>query len=202
MAQLDSNIAVRAAAEWRDNQQNDRMISAADVQAMLGDRPGTTIANIGYVTDVQLAAKHRDAGHTVQKVTYANVMLAGDQTSADIYLNRVLRTMDGDEFVKSDTYFEHTDVYSIVRHISRGSLYLFAMYMPNSNSKTAFILDGEIATREEVAELLTPSAAKRLLDTESTVYNKRNDVTHAAIVRTISLQNLVSISTSGTTMKA
>jgi hypothetical protein len=58
------------------------------------------------------------------------------------------------------------------------------------HSKTAFTIDGRPATREQVAEYLTPSAAKELLDTSGIVVNKKNGVKHRAIVRTISMDNV------------
>jgi hypothetical protein len=64
------------------------------------------------------------------------------------------------------------------------------LYAIFNNAHSTFTVDGSYATREEVAALLAPAAAAKLLDDSGEVYNKTNDVTHTVICRTVALENV------------
>lgn len=177
---------------------NANTITAQQVAQLLQNVRGVTFANIAYVSKVATAAAHKL--QNVQKVTVANVQLFNNlQAFTDVYTNAVKRTAtqfadnnaaDVQGFEKQDNYFTHTPCYSVVEHKTNGKEYLFAIY--NSADSMLFINNVQ-ATKQEVAALLTASAAKELLAGSNVVHNKANNVLHTVQVRTVALANIVSI---------
>ena len=94
------------------------------------------------------------------------------------------------QFTAQANYFEHTDCYSIVKHNTKGNLYLYASF---NNAKSFYFIDNVQATKQEVAQYLTASAAAQLLNSTATTHNVTHNVTHSVVVRTIALANIVSI---------
>ena len=68
--------------------------------------------------------------------------------------------------------------------------YLYAIY---NTAESMYFINAQPATKQQVAALLTASAATKLLEGNATVHNVANNVTHTVQVRTIALQNIVSI---------
>lgn len=169
------------------------MITSNQVRQLLNTVKGTTFASIDTDTEVKPAAANK--GHSIRKLTTANVQLFAGIKDYEIFAKAVKRSAGVDEFAQSDNWFEHTDCWSVVRHPTKGSEYLYAVY---NGAKSTFTIDGVDATREQVAALLTPSAAAKLMDDSGVVYNKRNDVEHDVIPRVIALENVKSIRAAGT----
>lgn len=169
--------------------------------ASLLEGKSVTFAQLEYVTDVKTAAKHKDI--KISKQTSANVQLFAN-VRADVYANAVRRSAAQDatndatdiaEFTTSENYFKHSaECYSIVEHRQNAKLYLYCIY---NNAKSVYTINGQTASRAEVAEYLTPSAAKALLEGNKSVHNVTNNITHNVIVRTIALDNIVSINAVG-----
>jgi hypothetical protein len=158
---------------------------------------GSTIARIDYTTLVATAAKFK--GVEIKKNTVASVILFGSQKSAiNAYERRVKKTASEitendsqsvDNFELSDNWHIADGAYSVRKHREKADKqYLFPMFC--RPSIVSFTIDGKPATRLEVAEYLTPSARKTLLDTSGIVENKKNGIKHKAIVRTIDMQNI------------
>ena len=164
------------------------MIASSDIRALLASTTGTTFANVVTDTEVKTSAanKHRN----VRKHTVANVQLFNNTRDFDVYRRQVERSADTDNFVVSDTYYKHTDCFSLVEHKTNATEYLYCIF---NNARSTFTIDDVAATRDDVAELLTNSEREKLLNTSSEVYNKTNDVTHNIHVRVIKLENVVSI---------
>lgn len=173
------------------------MITPAQVQALLANVRGVTFAEIETNTAVKLAAAHK--ARDVRKNTVANVQLFNGIQDFTIYARAVKRRAEVDTFEQSDNYFEHMGCWSLVRHKTRDKVYLYCVY---NGAKSTFTIDGVAATRTEVAALMTPSEAKKLLDTSGVVHNKRNDVEHDVIVRTIELANVRRINAAGVELRA
>ena len=177
---------------------NSTHITAQQVAQLLQNVHGVTFANIAYVSKVATAAAHKL--QNVQKVTVANVQLFNNlQAFTDVYTNAVKRTAaqiadnnaaDVQGFEKQDNYFTHTPCYSVVQHKTTGTEYLFAIY--NSADSMLFINNVQ-ATKQQVAALLTASAAKELLAGTNVVHNVANNISHTVQVRTVALANIVSI---------
>ena len=178
------------------------MITKQDVVELLAPTKGAVMAQIEMVTDVPLSAANKKAGVVIKKYTTASVILFNNLKDADPYLNKVNKTKTGEgDFEKSESFFQHDDkCYSLVTHKEKGTEYLFLVF---NDSKSLFWLDNKtIIERTEVANYMTPSGAKTLLDDSGIVYNKKNDCEHSAIVRTVKLENVEIIKTNGKIISA
>jgi hypothetical protein len=177
---------------------NNTQVAAQDVEALLQNVNGVTFANIAYVTDVKLAAAHKH--NVVQKVTVANVQLFNNlKAFTDVYVNAVKRTatqiatnnmQNVADFEKQDNYFTHTNCYSVVQHKTNNNKYLFAIF---NTAQSMYFINAQQSTKQQVAALMQPAAAKKLLEESNVVRNVANNIEHTVQVRTIALQNIVSI---------
>jgi hypothetical protein len=176
---------------------NANTISAAQVQALLAN-VSVTFANIAYVTQVATAAAHKH--NNVQKVTVANVQLfANIKAATSVFALAVKRSAaqhasndvaNVQQFEAQSNYFAHTACYSIVQHKQTQAQYLYAIY---NNASSIYFINNVVATKQQVAALLTASAASKLLQASNTVHNVTHNVTHNVQVRTVALANIVSI---------
>ena len=180
------------------------MIQAQDITNAIGNK-ASTFAAIEYKTRVQTAAKHKNLN--IQKYTKANVQLFGTLAEAQSVYAKAVKKSAGKieqdqtkvaEFQAQDNYFEHTDTFSLVQHKDTKKEYLYAFF---NNASSVYNINGKIATKEQVAEYLTPSARERFLG-DGIVHNKANDVLHTIQVRTIALENIVELRTNGVTVTA
>ncbi len=152
---------------------------------------GTNFAQITYTTNVKPAAANKL--YVIQKHTVANVQLfANIKQATQIFANAVKRSatklnQNASTFTAQSNWFHHTNVFSIVKHNQTNELYLYAIF---NSADSEYTIDGIAANKQQVAALLTPSAAKTLLAPSTTVYNKTHDVHHNVIVRTIALKNI------------
>ena len=176
---------------------NNVQITAQQIGELLQNK-STTFAQIVYCTVVATAAAHKDIN--IVKVVSANVQLFANILAAtQVFANAVKRsaaklaTNDPaaiQQFTQQSNYFAHTEVYSVVAHKQTNALYLYAIY--NAASSVYFV-NGAVATKQQVAQYLTASAAAKLLAASAPTHNVANNVTHNVKVRTIALANLVSI---------
>ena len=170
-----------------------RTLSASDISNAL--RPGVNFANIEYCVSVDTSASNRAV--KIRKAVRCNAQLFASIKDYDLYRKQVLRSANKlseseiTDFVVSETYFEHTDCFSIVQHKKDSAKqYLYAIY--NRAESIVFVDDVE-STREHAASFMTASAAEKFLSESKLVYNKTNDVTHDVTLRTITLSNIVSM---------
>jgi len=173
-------------------------IRREQVSDMLKAVRGTTFASIVQVTKVALAAKHKLV--TIKKVTEAQVQLfnnLNDNTS--VWANAVKRSAaknaDNDAeniaaFEAQSNWFEHTDCYRIVKHRTKDAYYLYAIY---SSAAAVYMMDGNEVSKAEVAQYMTPAAARDLLNPYDATLNVTHDVLHTAVCRATALENIVSI---------
>ena len=174
-----------------------KKVSVQNVVDILANTRGVTLANITYVTAVATAAKFKT--NVVQKVTRANVQLFNNIKDAEIYTKAVKRSAEKlaeneannvKGFEQQSNYFEHTDCWSLVKHKLYDKYYLYAVF---NDSASEFFINNIPATRSDVAMMLTPSSAAKLLDDSGRVRNVTHDIEHSVFVRTIGLDSLVSI---------
>ena len=170
-----------------------RTLSASDISNAL--RPGVNFANIEYCVSVDTSASNRAV--KIRKAVRCNAQLFASIKDYDLYRKQVLRSANKlseseiTDFVVSETYFEHTDCFSIVQHKKDSAKqYLYAIY--NRAESIVFVDDVE-STREHAASFMTASSAEKFLNESKLVYNKTNDVTHDVTLRTITLSNIVSM---------
>lgn len=165
-------------------------MNAQDIANLIG-KSSVTFAGIEYETQVKTAAKHKLLNIT--KRTKANVQVFGTiKEFNNVYKNAVMRSAlkagtPIENFAVSDTYFNHTDWYSIVEHATTGKEYLYCIF---NNADSEYFIDGVQVIRADVMQYLTPSALKAMQ--EKRVTNKTNDIEHGVIVRTIAIDNIIS----------
>lgn len=174
------------------------VITPQQVQQLLQNVRGVTFANIVQVTQVGTAAAHK--AHNVQKVTQASVQLFNNVNDFNVYANAVKRSAskiadnaaaDVSNFTTQESYFAHTNCFSLVQHKKDNTkFYLYAIY---NSAQSMLFIDNTLATKQQVAMLLQPAAAKKLLEENTVVQNVANNVLHTVQVRTVSLDSIVQI---------
>ena len=96
-----------------------------------------------------------------------------------------------DAFEVGESPYRHTNIYPVCELKSNPEKkYLYAIYRDTSNS--VYIKDGEELTKEQVAEYLTASEARKLLEEKTAITeNVTHNIKHTVIVRTIGLGGIV-----------
>ena len=177
---------------------NNNTVTAAQVATLLANA-SVTFAQLVYVTKVQTAAAHK--AQSIQKVTSANVILCSNiKAHTSVYANKVRKTAAAiasndmqavQAFTAQKNYFEHTACHCIVQHTQHADKqYLYVIY---NNAQSMYLHNNTQATLQQVAQYLTPSAARDLQSTDYVVRNIKHNIAHTVAVRTIALSNIVSI---------
>ena len=169
---------------------------AQEIKSLVGEVCGTSFRFVKYNTAVKTAAKYKTM--VITKEVSANVQVfANLKDFTDIYTAAVKRSAKRisennqeniENFSKSDNWFEHSNIFSIVKHIKNDKEYLFCII---NNASSKYFLDGQETIKENILEYLTPSEREKMTQDNSVIYNKKNDVFHATIARTIGLENIV-----------
>ena len=179
------------------------------LHSILSTTNGTTFAGIQYESPVLLRYDARDNGFTATKTTRANVQLFGHVADYNLYANQVQRSaynipdnksiVDIRAFTPSPTFFEHTDVFSLIKHTVDSKPYLFCIV---NSASSSYKINGYDATLNEVAGLCTPMGASRLTNTHSNkLYNNENGIYHNVHVRTVALSSLDYINVNNVSLK-
>ena len=164
-----------------------------------------TFAQIAYVTQVKTSAANKHVN--VQKHVIANVQLFANIKQAQVYENAVKKSASAiasnnaqnvANFTAQSNYYTHTACYSIVQHNKNEKLYLYCIF--NNVQSVQYTINNVAATKQQVAQLLTASAAAKLLQTDNTVHNKTHNVKHNVQVRTIALANIKSLTVNKQTL--
>ena len=179
---------------------NNNTITTQQVTQQLASVRGVTFASILQVTDVAgVAAAHKH--NNVQKVTQASIQLfnnvadfnnvytAAVKRSAASIADNSAQAVEG--FKQQDNYFTHTATFSLVQHKTQPQKhYLFAIY---NNADSLYFINNVLSTKQQVATLLQPAAATKLLGDNSIVHNVANNIMHTVQVRTIALDSIVQL---------
>lgn len=172
-----------------------KTVTAQQIANLLNN-VSTTFAQVLYIRKHKTAAKYKNIN--IVQVTSANVQLFSNVNAA-VYANAVKRSaaqissnnaQNVANFTAQQNFYTHTSCYSIVQHNTNNTQYLYCIY---NNAQSLYFINNVLATKQQVAQYLTASAAATLLNTSSTVHNVTNNVTHNVVVRTIQLSNIVSI---------
>lgn len=177
---------------------NNNTVTPAQVQYLL-QTASVTFAQLLYVTQVQLAAAHKQ--QSISKVTSANVILCSNIAAhTSVYANKVRKTAAAiasndaaavQAFTAQQNYFVHTPCYSIVQHTQYANkFYLYAIF---NSASSLYVHNNAVVSKQHVAQYCTASAAKQLLQNDNIVHNKTHNIKHTVQVRTIALSNIVSI---------
>ena len=176
-------------------QQQQQQHIAQQVQQLLAN-VSVTFAQINYTTTVATAAAHKH--NIVLKQCNANVQLFSN-TQAAVYANAVQKTAAQHasnnanavaNFTAQSNYYTHTNCYSLVQHNATQNLYLYCIY---NAAHSSYTVNGVATCKQQVAALLTKSAAAQLLNSTNVVHNATHNIVHNVQVRTIALHNINSI---------
>ena len=175
-------------------------ITEAFVKQLLSTTNGATLASVILCTDVATAAAHKSI--TIKKVSKVSVMLYGNVSSTEVYANAVKRSANAisandsanvDAFVAQTTYYAHdADCYSIAKHKQNGTVYLYSVVNNNADADAYYFINNVLATKQEVAQYLTASNAKVLLEGRSNV-NKTFNIEHNVKPFVVKLANVMQI---------
>jgi len=176
------------------------MQNTANKIANLLNNTSVTFANIAYTTQVKTAAAHKAVN--IQKHVVANVQLFSNIKQATaVFANAVQRSaaqydsnnaQNVANFTQQSNYFTHSATcYSIVQHKQNNNLYLYCIF--NNTQSVQYTINNAVATKQQVAEYLTKSAATKLLQNNNNVHNKTHNIQHNVQVRTIALANVKSV---------
>ena len=191
-------LTVTAAAAAITAHANNNVVTAQQIAALLNNA-SVTFAQITYVTQVQTAAAHK--AQSIVKVTTANVILCANiKAHTSVYANKVRKTAAAiasnnaanvQAFTAQQNYFTHTNTHCIVQHTQHANKqYLYAIY---NNASSIYMHNNVVVNKQHVAQFLTASAAKQLLQESNVVHNVTHNIKHTVQVRTIALSNIVSI---------
>ena len=181
---------------------NNATLTATAIANVLASK-ASTFANIVYVTQVATAAKHKAV--SIVKVTQANVQLFNTSFAYAQAVQKSAQAISANnsnnvqQFTAQQNYYTHTACYSIVKHNSNSNLYLYASF---NNATSYYFINNVLATKQQVAQYLTASAAAKLLQNDnSVVHNATHNVLHTVHIRTIALANIVSVTANKQTLK-
>lgn len=162
-------------------------------------------ANISYTTTVKTAAAHKALN--IQKHVTATVQIfntasayttAVKNSAAKIASNNSTNVQN---FKKQQASFTHlSNCYAIVHNANTNNYMLYARFI--NVQSTSYTINNKAATKQQVAQYLTASAQKQLLNNSSTTHNKANNIQHNVVMRTISLSNINSITYNKQTITA
>lgn len=165
----------------------------------LANTSAATFASVNYNTQIATAAAHKH--NAVHKNVTANVTLFSNIKHANVYANALAKNANKTNEAQNatsntiaqnqhNTHYAHTDCYSIVYNAQRNTHYLYCIV---NNAQSAYYINNTQATKQQVAQLLTASAANKLLNSNSVQYNKTHNVEHTLHLRTIKCSNITSI---------
>lgn len=173
---------------------------AADVQNILRNTI-TTFAHVVQATPVKLAAKNKD--RNICKLSTVNVVISSSHATYENAVKNSATKLGNDadkvaEFKPQAAKFTRDEkCAALAVSNNRGLPMLVYMTYPNPRSAgKRYFIDAdtnELMTAEQVAELMTPSAAKQLLEPSTTQHNKKYDIEHTVNTRSVYLHNVIKV---------
>lgn len=186
------------------------MINPALINAAIGRSKGTTFVSAKYDSPVKLAATFKNR-RIVKQGFMHGLAFASVNDYRNAYEAQVKRDLEksgdaagAERFETQSNWFRHdeNDAFSVVRHAKDDSrVYLYVLPRGGKVYRYLDLDTGETLTKEQVAAMMTPSAARRLLDESGKVENKTHGVTHSVQCRTTSLENIRQLRIMGHTLR-
>ncbi len=171
---------------------NGARITAGQVAAIAATKPA--LVKLTQVTPVALAAANKQ--RNIVKVAQTVCILPND---SDVYTSAIKHTAKGSAediaaYTPRESKYNHCgSAYAALTLKSDDSKeYLYTI---QDNCTKSVLVDADTGTvleKAQVAELMTKSAAKKLLgDTSAEKTNKTFDIEHDVCVRTIKMENVI-----------
>lgn len=147
-------------------------------------------------TVIATAAKHKNSV-SITKVTTANVTLYANanaylqlvQASAAHIQANAANANNVVNFAVSASKYTHLSNAHCIAMLNN-NLYLQCIV---NSANSVYFINNVVATKQQVAAYLTPSAAATLLNNNSITHNKTNNVQHNVIVRTYKFSSIQSL---------
>lgn len=182
-------------------------VNVTNIINALANVKSTTFATLTQASKVSVSAKHKE--QIIYKLTVQNVTLCN--SNASLYENAVNRSVKKASETLNTTAEEFTSLPS--NYVMINDSYSVCALKSNTNKhylratvnkclETAYycVNTNKLLSKEQVAEFLTPSAAKTLLRVNTSQHIKHADVVHAVTVRSFSLANIYSINVAKQTL--
>lgn len=160
------------------------------VAALLQVSPVVNV-RIAQCTTVATAAKHKHVN--VQKHSTVLAQLHSDPAA---YTMQVREHTGAEDFTAQRATFTRDPECAAIVTSAKGNVQL-CYYALGTEGRTHYTIDGVDASKEEVAELLTPSAREAMLNPQPYAYNAKHDLEHNVHIRTVNIANIVSIVATG-----
>lgn len=171
----------------------------AQVLANLFTGTSNQFASITYTCDVAgVAAKHKKAGTVVQKRVTCQAQVYTTFNAYKTAVENSVSKLSGDkpEFTPQRANYEHhSEFFHLGYTASTGKQKL--IYRSLKTDTPQYFVNGEPATKAQVAEYLTKSAKEKLLNPPSTVENKTEGFEHKVFLRTLDVENLERVAGNG-----
>ena len=159
-----------------------------------------TFAQVNYTSPIALAAAHKN--NVATKTVSANVTLFNNIKNANVYANALAKNANACANTiaqnMQSTHYAHTNCFSIVYNAKLNTYYLYCIY--NAVRSVNYALNNTSATKTQIAQLCTKSAARKMLNTNNAQYSATHNITHTLQLRTIKCTNINSITLNNTTL--
>ncbi len=172
------------------------MITAKQIETLLKNHKGTTLVGITTYTKVSTAAKYKDT-EIMKRSTYQGVIAANVRDYEALYRNKVEKTSNTKDFEVSAGWHEHTAIHALCINPKNPDQFYLYILCNDHPAVSEYYIDGQIATKQQVAAYLTPSAKDKLLNPPAMNHNVTNDVYHEANVRIVKLENIERLAVMG-----
>lgn len=188
LAKIESKQANAAIAKHA----NGARINAGQVAAIAASKPA--LVKLTQVTPVALAAANKQ--RNIVKVAQTVCILPND---SDVYTSAIKHTAKGSAediaaYKPRESKYNHCgSAYAALTLKSDDSKeYLYTIQDKCTKSVLVDADTGKVLEKAQVAELMTKSAAKKLLgDNSAEKTNKTFDIEHDVCVRTIKMENVI-----------
>lgn len=198
-AQITTIVAVHT--NNAKNSASVQLACANNIKKMLSSN-SATFANVTTCTTVKLASAKNNklvsANLQILKISNANITLNAN------YTNSVNKSANITNFVANKSANNTTTYNNCLKHnINTNNYLLQVTYNKVFNSVYINAQTQQILTKQQVATYLTASAAKKLLAVQTNVtHNITNNVTHNVVLRTIALNNVITLCANKHTLTA
>ena len=147
-------------------------------------------------TVVPVAAKHKSTV-SITKISTVNATLHASSNAYTLHVqasaaNIATNASNADNVVnfkaQQSKYTHDNDVHCLAMLNNKPYLQCFC-----NSASSAYYINGKEATKQEVAQYLTPAAADKLLSKDNVTHNQTHNIKHDVIIRTYKMSSIQSI---------
>jgi len=193
----------QVAARFNDAQANPRAHGStlsAEVARILATSV-TTFAHVVQATPVLLKAANK--ARNIMKLSTVNVMLSSSHATYENAVKNSATKQDSDADKvaafkpQAANFTRDADCAALATSNKTELPMLVYLTYPNPrNAGKRYFIDAdsnELMSTQDVAELMTPSGAKQLLDPPAVTHNKTHDIEHTVSTRSVNMHNIFKV---------